>query len=149
MRPISQDPRNPFLSFPYHEGTHEALATIWSRKPIEGGKLQNPGPEGRKPTPEPGQENCASSRKWRELNPSLALPKQKGSWGPGRSLNDIGEAPPPAGAEWWRGWRGEKAIGSAECQCPRLAVEGRGLEGLWMERVAEAAGRGTLSAGKR
>ena len=63
MRPVSQDTRNPFLSFPYHEGTHEALATIWSRKPIEGGKLQNPSPERRKPTPEPGQEDCASSRK--------------------------------------------------------------------------------------
>lgn len=62
----------------------------------------------------------------------MALPKQKGSWGPGRSLNDIGAAPPPAGADWWRDWRGKVAIGPGECQFPRLAVEGRDLGGQWM-----------------
>ena len=83
MCPVSQDTRNPFLSFPYNEGTHEALATIWSRKPIEGGKLQNPGPEGRKPTPSRGRRTALPPGSDASSIPAWLSPNKRDLGAPG------------------------------------------------------------------
>lgn len=76
MCPVSQDTRNPFLSFPYNEGTHETHHLV--PKAHRRWKVAKSGPGGAQAHPEPGQEGLRFLPEvTRAQSPSPALPKQR------------------------------------------------------------------------
>lgn len=138
MCPVSQDTWNPFLASRTTRA-HEALATIWSWKAHRRWKVAESGPGGAQAHPEPGQEteppgsDASSIPAWLSPNKGDSGAWEEPEW-------DIGEAPPPAGADWFRGWRGED-IGSLRREKPRplLRAGPRGAVGWrgWRRRQGE------------